>query len=68
MRTELAALQPVLAAKAEATAELLGRVDRDQAEAEKVKAVVEFEEADVKRMQQATQVHARLGCGQRKEG
>ncbi|KIZ07655.1 Dynein heavy chain 6, axonemal [Monoraphidium neglectum] len=58
MRTELAALQPVLAAKAEATAELLGRVDRDQAEAEKVKAVVEFEEADVKRMQQATQAMA----------
>lgn len=53
---ELASLQPVLAAKAEATAELLGRVDKDQAEAEKVKSVVEVEEADVKKMQQATQV------------
>jgi len=56
MKGELAALQPVLAAKAEATAELLARVDRDQAEAEKVKGVVEVEEADVKQMQQATQV------------
>lgn len=56
MRGELAALQPELAAKAAATAELLGRVDMDQAEAEKVKAVVEVEEADVKNMQQATQV------------
>ncbi|GBF88264.1 dynein heavy chain axonemal protein, partial [Raphidocelis subcapitata] len=58
MRGELAALQPVLASKAAATAELLARVDRDQAEAEAVKGVVETEEADVKRMQQATQAMA----------
>jgi dynein heavy chain, axonemal len=56
MGRELAALQPVLASKAAATAELLKRVDGDQAEAERVRAVVEVEEADVKRMQQATQV------------
>jgi hypothetical protein len=65
MRGELAALQPVLASKAAATAELLARVDKDQAEAGAVKEVVEKEEADVKRMQVATQVGWRRQAQQR---
>ena len=56
MKTELAALQPELVAKAAATAELLQRVAVDQEQAEQVKVVVAAEEADVKIMQQETQV------------
>jgi hypothetical protein len=56
MKTELAALQPVLEAKAASTAELLQRVTVDQQQAEEVKVVVAAEEADVKIMQQKTQV------------
>jgi ferredoxin len=56
MKGELAALVPKLAAQAAATAELLVCVDTDQAEAERVKSVVEVEEAEVNLMQQATKV------------
>ncbi|KAI8465887.1 MAG: dynein heavy chain 7 [Monoraphidium minutum] len=58
MKADLAALQPELAAKAAATAELLGRVDGDQAAAEAARGVVAAEEAEVKEMQRATQAMA----------
>ena len=56
MRADLAALQPVLASKAAACAELLGRVNIEQAEAERARAFVEAEETEVAALQQATQV------------
>ena len=58
MQEELTKLQPVLEEKSKATAELLVNVERDQAEAEKVKAVVAVEEKQVKEQADATKLIA----------
>ena len=55
MKEELAKLQPVLEEKSAATAVLLEQVTKDQAEAEKTKAVVQMEEAEVKSQAAVTQ-------------
>uniref|UniRef100_A0A7S1X1Q2 Dynein heavy chain ATP-binding dynein motor region domain-containing protein n=1 Tax=Tetraselmis chuii TaxID=63592 RepID=A0A7S1X1Q2_9CHLO len=54
MKADLAKLQPVLEEKSAATATLLEKVTKDQAEAEKTKVVVEAEEAEVKSQAAAT--------------
>ncbi|XP_024516360.1 LOW QUALITY PROTEIN: dynein heavy chain 6, axonemal, partial [Selaginella moellendorffii] len=56
MKIDLNKLQPILAEKAEATAKLLAQVARDQESAQKVKEVVQTEEADVKSQAEATQL------------
>lgn len=63
MKLDLAALQPVLEAKAAATAELLAKVTADQEEAEKVKVVVASEEKEVKEIATKTQVRWGGGLG-----
>jgi dynein heavy chain len=62
MKADLAALQPELERQAAATAVLLQQVAQDQQQAEKVKSVVLAEEAEVKVMQQATQVRSWGAC------
>ncbi|XRB20985.1 dynein heavy chain [Pseudoscourfieldia marina] len=55
LRDEITRMQPILAEKAEATAVLLVQVNKDKEEAEKVKAVVAVEEAEVKKSTAETQ-------------
>ncbi|KAI5075577.1 hypothetical protein GOP47_0009653 [Adiantum capillus-veneris] len=56
MKVELGKLQPVLAEKAEKTDKLVRQVANDQEAAQKVKDVVEKEEADVKKQAAETQL------------